>query len=164
MRAQPGQGFGEAIDIADAADHLLRLEPVRRGLTARVELLEPAWPRQPAARRGRQDRFQMEEEIVMLAVQLNQQAEQPLPLTAQPGLERAPLLGLCQPLLLKACFQARPQPPQRHSGLLAHPPRIWHTIAPLTPRWDGRYQQGRRSALSTPAPTPPSDGRRQQGR
>jgi hypothetical protein len=62
---------GEQIDITHAAQHLLRLEPVRVGLALRVQRLEPGRPRQPGLGRAGQDLLQVVEEVVVLAVEVS---------------------------------------------------------------------------------------------
>ncbi len=91
--AQPGQVAGEQVDVAHAAEHLLRLEPRRVRLPAPVERLQVGRTGQGEAAGRFEDLFEVVEEIVAGAVEVVQQAKKPLEVGAEPVLDRLPFVG-----------------------------------------------------------------------
>ena len=74
--AQPGQVAGEQVHVAHGADHAVGLEPIRVRAAHRVECLEFRRARDPHLGGRRKDALQVEEEIVVTAVEAVQLREQ----------------------------------------------------------------------------------------
>jgi len=81
---------GEQVDVEDAAEHALGLEPLRRALAFVVAHAQPHWPRQPHPRGHAHDALQVIEKVVVAAVQADQRPEQGGEVFVQPARERRP--------------------------------------------------------------------------
>ena len=123
--AQPGQIAGEQIDVAHRANHPIGLEPGRVRTAHGVERLQLRRARDPHLGGGCQDALQMEEKIVVAAVQTKQILEKTMKMSLK-------ALDVRDPLDLvhgatKALLQPRQQTVQRTLGLLPHPDGIRET-------------------------------------
>jgi hypothetical protein len=90
LGAQLLQVAGKEVDVADAAQHLLRLEPGGGGLTHGVLRLEVGGAVEPGLRGQRQRAFQVVEEVVLVAVQLAQEMEEAREVLVEPAAEGVP--------------------------------------------------------------------------
>ena len=97
------QVAGEQIDIAHPAEHLVGLEPVRLRSRGRVEGLQVRRALDPGLRQRRQQLFQVVEEVVLLAVHLEQDAEQAREVILQAGLEFSPFVRAAAAKAAKRC-------------------------------------------------------------
>ena len=73
---QPLQGAREQVHIVDGAEHLVGLEPVRAGLALGIERLEFRRPVEPGLGGQGEDFLQVIEEVVAIAVELEQETEE----------------------------------------------------------------------------------------
>jgi len=78
---------GEAVHVAHAAQHALALEPAGIGLARRVEGVQVRRAGGEVLRGGDQDLLQVVEEVVALAIERVQQAEDRREMLVQPALE-----------------------------------------------------------------------------
>ena len=110
---------GEQVDVAHRPDHALALEPLRVGRAGGVERLEVVGALQPGLGGGDEDVLQMEEEVVLVAVEFVQRGEQAGEIAVHPvgiGFPSRRVQALAEPGL-----KARHQALEGDGGLLVEP-------------------------------------------
>ncbi len=128
--AHPLQVAGEQVDIQHPTQHVVGLEPIGSLLAHGVQGFQVLGTLQPGLRHAQQQLLQVIEKVILLAVQVVQQAEQTREIGQQAGLKSFPGLRCRLNFAPKMDLQTWQQPFQADLHGPVDGQFVGHTITP----------------------------------